>query len=159
MLLSVIIPTLNEADTIGETIKQLLNEGDKLQEIIVADNGSSDNTSEIAEKYPAKVKVLHLPEFKGKKYLALNYAASRARADILLFLDADTILPQGFPEMISEAFSDPRIGGGAFEFNLNHRGLTFRLITWLNRIRYRFRQRYYSDQGVFVKKTVFTTLG
>ena len=89
--ISVIIPALNEAEQIGATLGQL--EGTGAAEIIVVDGGSSDETVQIAESFGAHV--LKGPANRGKQQ---NLGAARAVGEILLFLHADTRLPEGFAE-------------------------------------------------------------
>ena len=87
-MLSVIIPTLNEAPQLPDTLKRVravLRHGDK---IIVADGGSTDGTREIASDYGACV--VRSPRGRGTQ---LNAGADAATGDILLFLHADTHLP------------------------------------------------------------------
>jgi len=159
MKLSIIIPTLNEADYISQTIEHIRKNallGQPL-EIIVIDSGSNDKTCEIAQKLGVKLikaRTKHL----GKSY-ALNEASGHAIGDVILFLDADTIVPPGYDKMIDAALSDPEVVGGAFEFALDGPEFGLRIVELINRIRYRIRQRYYGDQGIFVRAHIFQRVG
>lgn len=86
MKASVIIPAFNEANRIGPVLEILV--GEKIGEIIVVDDGSTDNTAEVASKYG--VKLFQLANNKGKAH-ALTSGVEVATFETLLFLDADLI--------------------------------------------------------------------
>ncbi|MEL7146432.1 MAG: glycosyltransferase, partial [Bacteroidota bacterium] len=159
MKISVIIPTLNEQEFIGDTLRCLLERGNTgfLAEIIVIDSGSADQTVKIADSFKHCKTWVHL-ELKGQKYAILNKGASYASGKIFLFLDADTILPEGFDVAVREVI-DEGYTGGAFEFALDGKGLALRFIEFVNRIRYRLGQRYYGDQAVFCTRQAFGHVG
>lgn len=98
-MLSVIIPTLDEENYLPQLLECLRKQessGDF--EIIVADAGSQDRTREIARAFGSKVVGGGLPA-RGK-----NQGAREAKGDLLLFLDADVVLPEGFLEKTIEEF-------------------------------------------------------
>ncbi len=102
----VVIPTLNEERSIELTLQHVLKQKTRCKfEIVVVDGGSTDGTREIAQKY---VKVLNGPK-KGKAY-QLNYAVSQTDSKFVVFLDADTIIPDNYIERINVAFKkDPEL--------------------------------------------------
>ncbi len=158
MKLSVIIPTYNEADNINTTISTLLKQArEKPLEIIVVDSGSADNTLE-AIKYPEVITVKN-PRLAGKKWLSLRFGANMAQGEILLFLDADTLVPRHFDQAIEQTLKDPLVAGGAFEFSFDKFSYSLFCVSLFNRIRYRFRKRYYGDQGIFVRKDIYHKAG
>ncbi|MCZ6468967.1 MAG: TIGR04283 family arsenosugar biosynthesis glycosyltransferase [Candidatus Dadabacteria bacterium] len=159
MKLSIIIPTLNEATYLPVTIEKIKqNAGlEEPYEIIVVDSGSTDETCDIALKLGVKL-VKSKGTFAGRAYV-LNQAVEFASGDVLLFLDADTLVPQGYDESIENALSNPNVVGGAFEFSLEGPQFGLRVVELINRIRYRIRQRYYGDQGIFVRSHVFRIVG
>lgn len=159
MKLSVIIPTLNEADYLPATLDALRENGgaSSVCEVIVVDSGSTDGTQKFAQEFGAKV--VQPDKSPLGKAFALNVGAAEATGDVYLFLDADTILPPGFAESIEAALSPEDVVAGAFEFALDGKGFGLRMVEFINRIRYRIWKRYYGDQGIFVRAWVFNDLG
>lgn len=153
--LSIVIPALNEEQFIDKTLSSVRAGAAHFSscEVILVDTGSLDNTIEIARGHDAQVHVR--PEFKGKKYDALNYGAKLSKAEALLFLDADCVLPDNYDEAILTVLARRGFVGGAFEFRSDNRSWSMRIIELLNRIRYRISQTYYGDQGIFCSKKVF----
>ncbi|MEO9966681.1 MAG: glycosyltransferase family 2 protein [Reichenbachiella sp.] len=155
MDLSIIIPTLNEAGYIGKTLDTLHQKksGQLDLEIIVIDAGSSDDTMGMVK---GKVDILDQdPALKGAKYKSLNRGGNLANGKVLLFLDADSHVPIDFDLLISEYLNRPNTVGGAFEFEMDGKGVIYRFTEWLNRIRYRLDGKYFGDQAIFCNKSVF----
>lgn len=95
-----IVPAYNEAEFLGRTLERLQKQTYADVELIVVDNNSSDNTSEIAKNYTSLV----FTE-KKKGYLhAVNRGVKAASGDILTFCDADTLYPPYWVEQIVLAF-------------------------------------------------------
>ncbi len=116
MLVSIIIITLNEAENIKKTIEKArlaakFPSGNAIPtEIIVSDGGSTDKTLEISKKKADKVII-----GPQGRYLQLNAGARHAKGDILLFLHADTILPEGAIIRILFKLRNPIVIGGGFK--------------------------------------------
>ncbi len=89
-MLSIIIPTLNEEKYLPLLLESIKQQNFRDYEIIVADNNSCDRTIEIAKSYNGKIVKGGLPG-EGR-----NAGAKIAKADPILFLDADVVLPQNF---------------------------------------------------------------
>ncbi len=159
MKLSVIIPALNEAAYLASTVEaaKANARASGPYELILADCGSSDGTPGIAQALGLTVVTSSPPP--DCRAAALNAGASAATGDVLLFLDADTLLPEGYDESIMRVLDDPRTVGGAFEFALDGKGLGLRLVEIINRTRYRLWPWYYGDQGIFVRRTAFANVG
>lgn len=103
-MISVIIPTLNEGKYIEATLKALrCSEYAKKFEIIVSDGGSTDATLHIARKY-ARIVTTGRGVSRGR-----NAGAAAARGDILLFLDADTLVMPNTLSEIERSFEDRRV--------------------------------------------------
>jgi glycosyltransferase involved in cell wall biosynthesis len=151
-LLSIIIPTLNEANYLKKTIKDLLDKAHKPDslDLIVIDAGSTDGTMESIKELT--VSSFSRPSFKLQKYKSLNFGIEKSGGDFLLFLDADTILPKNFDQLIKEKLNKRENVGGAFEFAFENPDWKLKTVQWINRIRYRFGHIYYGDQAVFCTK-------
>ena len=158
MRLSIIIPTLNEALNIKKTLDTLLERADEAPyEIIIIDCGSVDNTlKEIG--HPEVVTIVN-PKLSGKKCRALRMATNIAQGEVLFFLDADTLVPPHFDTAIKTALKDSQVVGGAFEFAFDRFSLPLFFITLANRVRYRFRKRFYGDQGIFMRRDAYLKAG
>ncbi|GIW63942.1 MAG: hypothetical protein KatS3mg091_744 [Patescibacteria group bacterium] len=100
MKTSVIIPAYNEESYIDKTLESLVNQTVKPFEIIVVDNNCTDKTTEIAKKYNCKV----IKETKQGITPARNKGFNSAKGDILIKLDADTIVDKDFIEKIEKKF-------------------------------------------------------
>jgi rSAM/selenodomain-associated transferase 2 len=159
MRLSVIIPALNEYQYISDSI-HAVRENAVLggsHEVIVVDCGSTDGTIEIVKRLGVNL-IEIMPEMAGRSE-ALNTGARIATGDVYLFLDADTILPERYDSEIKIALESRDIVGGAFEFALDGKGFSLRVVELINRIRYRISRQFYGDQGIFVRATAFGRVG
>jgi len=149
-MISVIIPTLNEEAGIRQCIDSLLSEECGC-EIIIADGGSRDRTSEYAAGYPG-VKFVRSPKGRG---MQMNTGAAAASGDILLFLHADTVLEKGWSKELPAALDDNRVAGGAFSFSIRSRSGKYRLVeTWVA-LRCKICSLPYGDQAIFARKSAF----
>ncbi len=155
-LLSVIVPTLNEADHLAaclRSIRPTLAE-DRDLEMIVADGGSSDGTVSIAEQFNAQV--FHTQRGRAAQ---MNAGAARARGEVLLFLHADTRLPFGFRDEVVRLISHDDIAGGAFRFALDAVSPALRQIERGTNLRSSWGALPYGDQALFLRRDRFETLG
>jgi hypothetical protein len=150
--ISIVIPTLNEEAEIGIALEHCSAGSDN--EIIIVDGGSSDKTPEIARAYGAKV----LLSAKGRAR-QMNAGARAARGEVLLFLHADTRLPQGFEGHVYKTVFQPGVSAGAFLLNLAPPLPGLKLIQSLANWRSRVLQMPYGDQAIFLKKRLFWDLG
>ncbi len=150
--ISIIIPALNEAGQIGATLRQLSGAG--AAEIIVVDGGSNDETVQIAESFGAHV--LKGPANRGKQQ---NLGAARAVGEILLFLHADTRLPEDFAQQIRAILDEPGAIAGAFRFRLDASGLGISLVERMAGIRCKLFGFPYGDQALFMSRRAFKQVG
>lgn len=151
MPLSIIIPTLNEAENIGGLIEHTRTVGES--EIIVVDGGSDDGTVERAQSADV---VLQSDPGRATQQ---NAAAAIASGSVLLFLHADCRLEPGAIESVKSAFEDPRVVAGCFRQRIDANGLRFRLLEKGNAARVRLCKWAYGDQGIFVRREAFEAVG
>jgi glycosyltransferase involved in cell wall biosynthesis len=99
--ISIIIPTLNEEEHIGRCLKAVFRQRrDLIKEVIVADYNSTDRTRQICGDFDVRI----VPG--GAPSLARNSGAAEAQGELLLFLDADSVLPMGFLEKAVKRFRE-----------------------------------------------------
>jgi len=152
--ISVIIPTYNEAQAIGTTLAQFASLAGRW-EIIVTDSGSTDGTREIvASTWQARL--VEGPPGRG---VAMNAGAAVAGGELLLFLHADTRLPDDAYRLISEAFRVPDVAATAFRLRVDRDDWRFRLLTPLSRLRFSVQRTFFGDQAIAVRRTEFERIG
>jgi rSAM/selenodomain-associated transferase 2 len=152
MRISVIIPVLNEEKSIGSTIAAL--KALAPHEIIVVDGGSTDRSGEICVQSGARV----IAAGHGRAR-QMNRGAEEASGEVLLFLHADTRLPLSGLRDISAALSDPHYHGGRFDVELDGEHWMLKVIGALISYRSRATKVGTGDQGIFVRRAVFESLG
>ena len=150
--ISVIVPALDEAGSIGRTLASIPSSEDL--EVIVVDGGSHDGTPELARTGGARV-VSALPPRSRQ----MNLGAACARGDILLFLHADTLLPDGFADLIRLTNADPSVAGGAFSLRIDSDRAGIRAVERVTNLRARRLSVPYGDQALFVPADRFWELG
>jgi len=152
MKISIIIPTFNEADNIGELISHLRNNANgNLKELLVVDGGSNDGTCRIAKDFGAKVIIC---TSKGRS-CQMNEGVKNSSGEILYFVHADTIPPASFMADIQAAIDEGfPMGCYRFKFDSSKNILKF------NAYMTRFDKLYCrgGDQTLFVTREVFEDL-
>lgn len=108
MKVSVIIPTYNSAKYVTEAIDSVLAQTYKNYEIIVIDDGSTDNTKELLKSYKKKIKYIY-QENKGQAW-ARNTGIKKAKGELIAFLDADDVWLAKKLELQVPLFKDKEIG-------------------------------------------------
>jgi rSAM/selenodomain-associated transferase 2 len=165
MKISVVIPVLNERDALPATIAALrvcsrtaetsVSES-ILSEIIVSDGGSTDGTPDWVRAQP-DVTLVNSARGKGPQ---LNSGAARASGDVLLFLHADCILSQPAFAALQSASTDSTVCGGAFYVRFaERRPRSLHIVAWGINLRARLRNSATGDQGIFVRRDVFQSIG
>jgi rSAM/selenodomain-associated transferase 2 len=152
---SVIIPTYNEAASIGPLVRYLRAAAGPTEtalEIIVADGRSQDDTA--AEAAAAGARVLRCPR-RGRA-AQMNHGAKRARGQVLYFLHADTYPPEGFLGTIRQAVAAGH-GSGCFRLQFDYRHWFLQLSAWFTRFPLEVVR--FGDQSLFVRRAVFEQAG
>lgn len=152
MLVSIIIPTVDEQACLGSLFEALQGVRGNF-EIIVADGGSNDRTVEMAKA--ASVRVVHSVRGRGRQQAA---AAREASGEVLWFLHADSTPVPGAIEAIRMALDDERVAGGNFTLIFDGGETSARQLTaiypWL-----RWLGLCYGDSGIFVRRSAYDRAG
>lgn len=151
-LLSVVIPALNEENWIGATLDSL-REVEWLETIVV-DGGSADATVDVAHAHGARV----IASAAGRA-MQMNAGAAAACGDVLLFLHADTLMPEGFADSVLALCADHLISAGAFSLRIDAPGIIYRLIERGVAMRCRWFHWPYGDQAIFMRRSMFEAIG
>lgn len=151
--ISIIIPVLNEAQTLDDTLCGL--PGDPDLEVILVDGGSTDDTPAAAARFPA-VQVFSAPRGRG---IQMNVGAWASSGDLLVFLHADTHLTAEHLQALRQAAADPTFAAGAFELALRPPVPALRCIAWGANRRARLLGLPYGDQVLIIKRPLFFSLG
>lgn len=151
MSVSVIVPTLDEEGCIAGTLAALRTHHPA--QIIVIDGGSQDQTCEHAQ---AADLLLHGPRGRA---VQMNLGAAHATADVLLFVHADCTLGVGALAEAETLLAQPGVAAGCFTMRVTAPGLLYRSIDWCASARVRLTGIAYGDQGLFVRRALFASLG
>jgi len=169
MTIAVIIPVLNEARCIGQTLAHTVRLG--FDELVIVDGGSVDTTCAIVESFAGldpfatehispqsatRVRLLTAPPGRARQ---LNAGAAASRCDVLLFLHADTQLPANARQTVSTALSDQARIGGRFNVRFDSPCLMAQVIATLMNLRSRLSGIATGDQAIFVRRDVFERIG
>jgi rSAM/selenodomain-associated transferase 2 len=149
MKICVIIPALNEATELPSTLACI----GTMCDIFVADGGSTDATCDIAHKAGA-----HVIRTAKPRSHQLNVAARQSDADILLFLHADTQLPDHWQAEVIAQLQQSDVTLGAFSLRIADASRAEAFIATVANWRSRVRQLPYGDQGLFLRRSTFESL-
>ena len=155
-MISVVIPTLNEAMNLPGTLTAVRGAADGVAcEIIVVDGGSTDGTVGLAQA--AGCLVVRSP--RAGRAVQMNAGAVRARGDLFLFLHADTLLPCGALAAVVTACARPGVVGGGFVRRYASRSPWLWLTCRLASVRNRWVGWHLGDQAMFVRRGAFEGVG
>jgi rSAM/selenodomain-associated transferase 2 len=165
MTIAVIIPVLNEARGIGQTLSHTATLG--FDDLIIVDGGSSDQTCAVVESRaghlsnrpsPASppIRLLKAPAGRARQ---LNAGAAASQCEALLFLHADTQLPSNARQAIATALSDKACVGGRFDVRFDSPRPIARLVGRMMNLRSRWSGIATGDQALFVRRDIFERIG
>jgi len=164
-MISVIIPTYNEEKVLSHNLRELFAQPGAYEAIVV-DGGSTDRTLAVLEELqfkPTSHDNPHLQRYlvKAPKGRAsqMNAGAKQANGEWLLFLHADTVLPDGAILRLNDMESDQAIQAGGFMHQFSGNDRRLRLISFLDNFRCTRSRIIYGDQALFVRRTLFEQLG
>ena len=146
--LSVVVPALNEAPGIRVALEALAPLRARGHEVIVADGGSSDETVQIALELAEKV--IHAPRGRARQ---MNAGARAAGGDCLVFLHADSRLPDGADELIM-ASVETHVWG-RFDVEIEGRHPLLKVVAGAMNLRSRLTGIATGDQAIFVRRAAF----
>lgn len=153
MKISIIIPVLNEEKTIVNLLNylELTTNVKYIQEIVVVDGGSIDDTLNILEKF-TNVRVLHSKKGKATQ---MNFAASKATGEILYFLHCDSFPPKNFDKAIVRAVQKGNLSG-CFKMKFDSNHVLLKFLQWFTK--FNLKSCRGGDQSLFVEKQLFQEL-
>ena len=151
-MLSIILPVLDEEASLPDVLARLQYLRQLGHEIIVVDGGSRDNSLMLAQQAADNVIVS-----QPGRAVQMNSGAELAAGDVLLFLHADTTLPEGVERILPEIESD--VFWGRFDVRLSGKRLVFRIIESMMNLRSRITSVATGDQAIFVKRSLFEKVG
>ena len=154
MRLAIVIPALNEATNLARLLPELAR-GARPAEIIVVDGGSDDGTAAVATGQPG-VRLLTGPRGRARQ---MNQGARAAEGDTLMFLHADTRLPDGAAAAIETALARPGVVGGRFDVRFDSGRALLGVVAWFMNARSRLSGICTGDQAIFVRRADFEAVG
>jgi rSAM/selenodomain-associated transferase 2 len=152
--LAVIVPVLDEEGGIAATLQSLSALRARGAEVIVVDGGSRDRTVEIAR--PLCDRLIAAPRSRAAQ---MNAGAGAARGDVLLFLHADTRLPEEADRLILDNLATIGAAWGRFDVSIEGRHPLFPLIAAMMNLRSRLTGIATGDQAIFVERSAFAAIG
>ncbi len=155
MLISIIIPVIDEFDIINDSVQRVREAcRNSPYEIIIVDGDPSGST--IIEINDSAVRTALSKMGRGAQ---CNAGADMAKGEILLFLHADTKLPDNACGLILSALSEGEIAGGAFDLCFENRLFLYRIYERITSLRSRISRIPFGDQAIFLKRDVFYEVG
>ena len=155
MQISFIIPTLNEVAVLAQTLASLRQSTEALNsEIILIDGGSKDQTIAIAAPFTDRI-----IQTKAGRALQMNAGAQIAQGEWLMFLHADTLLPQNIESIWRDKIMPAKQAWGRFDVRLSGSHPHLRLVAHLMNLRSKMTGIATGDQAIFVRRALFQTIG
>ena len=162
-MVSIIIPTYNEEKTLPKTLQALFAQPGEFETLLV-DGGSTDQTCAIAKESAlnpqssalSTVRCLTAPKGRASQ---MNAGAKQASGEWLLFLHADTILPDRAIQRLNEMEADQSVQAGGFMHQFSGDDWRLKVISFLDNFRCTRSRIIYGDQALFVRRALFEKLG
>ena len=152
--LSIVIPTLDEAGCIAATLESLGDLRRRGHEVIVADGGSGDATLELARARADRILVA-----PAGRAAQMNAGARAASGAVLLFLHADSRLPDAADRLVLEGLARSGAAWGRFDVRIAGAHPLLRTVEAMMNLRSRLTHICTGDQCIFVRREVFEALG
>ena len=154
MFFSIIMPVLNEEAVLEHQLGHLVRQISHYDcELLIVDGGSTDRTIEIAQDF-GKV----ISSRRGRA-AQMNSGADIAKGEVLLFLHADTLLPDDAFRAIEHALKAQEVVGGAFRMCFNCDQWPYQLVAFTTNLRSRIHKIFTGDQAYFVRSISFKAIG
>ena len=156
----VIIPTFNEEKALPKTLAALFQQSGEFR-VVAVDGGSTDRTRVLLRQDP-RISVVNAPKGRALQMNAgAEYAGHHCQSqdDWLLFLHADTVLPENAVQRLTQLNVDEHCQAGGFMHQFSGKDWRLRLISWLDNYRCTRSRIIYGDQALFVRQGLFTQLG
>jgi rSAM/selenodomain-associated transferase 2 len=151
-ILSIIVPMLNESQVLPELLVHLQHWQQRGCEILLVDGGSTDSTAELATA--GGFDVLRCGAGRA---VQMNHGAAQAKGNLLLFLHADTKLPDSADDLIRDALQ--RHCWGRFNVRISGEPVMLRVVATLMNIRSCLTGIVTGDQAIFMRKEAFIQIG
>lgn len=153
-MLSIIIPALNEAESIRSSLTRLQALRRAGAEVIVVDGGSTDDTVALARDLADAV--IDAPRGRASQ---MNAGACKAKGELLLFLHADTLLPEDAMEQVTGALDSPDRIWGRFDVEFDSSLRLLRIVAFMMNLRSRWTGIATGDQAIFVQRRALEQIG
>lgn len=154
MRLSIIVPMLNEATGLPCLLTRLSMLKSEGCEVLIVDGGSDDGCAELAAR--AGLQVLTSPRGRARQ---MNHGAAHATGDVLLFLHADTVLPEGATITVDQTMQSSGAVWGRFDVVIDGPHPMLRVVALLMNLRSRWTGIATGDQAMFVTRKAFDAVG
>ena len=153
MRVSVIVPVFDEAPTLAALAKQVLALQQQGAQVLLVDGGSADGTVVRAEQMGLPVR-----QAQRGRALQMNDGAAHSNGELLLFLHADTRLPDSALKLLQAALRGPHVWG-RFDVRIDGRPALLRVVAWLMNWRSRLTGIATGDQAIFMTRAAFDAVG